>query len=309
MMVRTNVRPTISIVTPSYNQGRFLTQTIESVLNQSGQGVSYDLEYFVVDGGSTDESKNVIAKYASQLTWSCSEPDAGQTDAINKGFQHATGDILAYINSDDYYLPGAFEAVVKTFAKHPSIDVIYGQCQYVTESGELLRLHQGRVNSLTDMLDLWNVWRSRDGRKHLVQPEVFWRRSLWDQIGSFDQGRSHTMDFDFWLRAFAADAQFLSIEVPLAAFRKHANQKTALRDKTTRELLEIVQVYLNRVDLRVSKSDRNRLKALAELESAVLDSRNLTDGHRRRRFVQIAAKSPRLLLTKPFWRYLRKAGD
>ena len=124
----------ISIVTPSYNQDRYIEETIRSVLLQDYP----QIEYTIVDGGSTDNTVSIIRKYEDQLSWWVSEKDQGQTDAINKGFARAKGDILAWINSDDTYEPGVFTAAVKYFREHPNVGMIYGDCNYINESGSVI---------------------------------------------------------------------------------------------------------------------------------------------------------------------------
>src|SRR5437667_5688340 len=131
--------PRISIVTPSYNQGKYLEQTIRSVLDQGYP----NLEYIICDGGSTDISVEIVKKYSDRLAWWCSEKDRGQSDAINKGWRRATGDILAYLNSDDVLLPGAIERVVRAFQQTPSAGVVYGDWTCLDEHGSELGRGQG----------------------------------------------------------------------------------------------------------------------------------------------------------------------
>ena len=126
--------PKISIITPSYNQGQFLEQTILSILSQDYP----NLEYIIMDGGSSDNSVEIIRKHEDNLTYWVSEPDKGQSDAINKGFQRATGDILTWLNSDDYYLPGTLHTVAEYFTQHPDVECIYGDLQVVASNGDLL---------------------------------------------------------------------------------------------------------------------------------------------------------------------------
>ena len=135
----------VSIVTPSYNQSRFIEDTIRSVLSQDYP----QIEYMIVDGGSTDGSVEIIKRYEDQLAWWVSERDQGQTDAINKGFARATGDILAWLNSDDTYEPGAVSAAVKYLQEHPEVGMVYGDCNYIDENGERDRQIQVRTNHLS----------------------------------------------------------------------------------------------------------------------------------------------------------------
>ena len=162
--------PRITIITPSYNQGQFIEETIQSVLNQGYP----NLEYIIIDGGSTDQTVEIIKRYAAQIAYWVSEPDRGQTHAINKGLAQATGEILAYLNSDDYYLPGALHAVAKYFGCNPQVDLLHGCCRYVNEQGEPIGEQCGNIQSLAEILDLWGTWWKR---RQFVQPEVFWTRA------------------------------------------------------------------------------------------------------------------------------------
>jgi len=138
----------VSIITPSFNQAAFLERTIRSVLEQDYRNI----EYLVVDGGSTDGSLDIIHKYASRLTWWMSEKDNGQAEAINKGFDHAQGDIVAWLNSDDYYLPGTVSVVVKAFDRHPQASMIYGNLLAVDEFDRTINILKYRQLALGDLL-------------------------------------------------------------------------------------------------------------------------------------------------------------
>ena len=161
--------PTISIVTPAFNQGHTLNETIRSVISQDYPG----LEYAVVDGGSTDETKEVLAKFKSNLSYCVSEPDRGQADAIVKGFRHSHGEIMAYLNSDDILMPGALSFVGRYFATHPKIDVIYGHRIVVDENGAevgrwILPPHDAKAIRHFD---------------YVPQETLFWRRSIYEKVG------------------------------------------------------------------------------------------------------------------------------
>src|SRR4030095_6506219 len=127
-------RPLVSIITPSFNQARYIEATIQSVLSQDYPRI----EYLIVDGGSTDETVEIIKKYEGRLAWSVSEQDQGQTDAINKGFGHTNGQILAWLNSDDTYEPGAVSAAVKYLLDHPDVGMVYGDCNFINEDGRVI---------------------------------------------------------------------------------------------------------------------------------------------------------------------------
>jgi len=150
----------ISIFTPSYNQAHFLEKTIQSVLSQDYPHI----EYLIVDGGSTDDTVNIIKKYEDKLSWWTSEKDGGQTDAINKGLARAKGDIFAWINSDEIYEPGALTAAVKYLQEHPEVGMVYGDCNYINESGRLI----GRFNAFQT-----NYRLLRQGHTRIPQQTMF----------------------------------------------------------------------------------------------------------------------------------------
>lgn len=180
------MKPTVSIVTPSYNQARYLEAALQSVLGQDYQ----PLEYLVVDGGSTDGSQAVIERYASRLAWWVSEPDQGQADAINKGFKRATGEIVGWLNSDDLYLPGAVSAAVEIFEKHPEVGLVYGDAVSATGEGKLLN---ELLADSWDVLDLLQF-------KILCQPAVFIRRSALEEVGFLDPSYHFFLDHQLWIR-------------------------------------------------------------------------------------------------------------
>lgn len=202
----------VSIVTPSYGQGRFIRATIDSVLSQQGA----QIEYFVMDGGSKDETVDVLKSYGDRLHW-VSEGDKGQTDAINKGMRLATGDIVAYLNSDDVYQPGAIAKVVEIFERHPEVDFVYGDFHAINEDGGLID------KVLTIPFDpeilLYDA-------NFICQPASFYRRSLLDKIGLFDDSLRFLMDYEFFLRAAKRGVRFQMIPQALASIRFHGACKT-----------------------------------------------------------------------------------
>lgn len=208
----TNTLPLISIITPSYNQARYLEETIVSVLSQNYP----NLEYIIIDGGSTDGSVEIIKKYESHLKYWVSEKDKGQSHAINKGFNKANGDILAWINSDDYYLPDAFNTMATASIKFPNSLWFYAGTYWLSNN------NQSYVGGIEDPeIASWYL-------KCLVsQPGVFWRRKIWDQVGSLvDENMHFSFDYDLWLKFAAFQPIPQIITEPIAVFRLHEESKT-----------------------------------------------------------------------------------
>ena len=203
-----------SVVTPSYNQGEFIRWTIDSVLRQNYSNI----EYLVIDGASTDETVGILKSYSDpRLGW-LSEPDAGQTDAINKGLRKASGDILAYLNSDDTYLPGTLAFVADFFVRNPDVDVLYGHCVSLDASNQQIypSMPASPFNLQDALKKRWHIW----------QPAVFWRRSVTETIGLFDDSLYFAMDTDYWMRMLAAGYIPQLVDRELAGFRFHDESKT-----------------------------------------------------------------------------------
>lgn len=209
----------ISIVTPSFNQAQFISQTLESVLSQDYP----QLEYLVIDGGSTDGTVEILRQQTDpRLRWK-SEPDNGQSDAINRGMQAAQGDILAYLNSDDVLLQGTLSFVADYFETHPDIDLLCG-CVYTIDERGYRIPPELRVKPLT-----W--WDILTMRMVLPQQGVFWRRRVMKQIGWFDESLHYRMDYDYWIRARLADLKFGTTWRFLAEYRVHDISKSIRQDE------------------------------------------------------------------------------
>ncbi|MBA2381790.1 MAG: glycosyltransferase [Chloroflexi bacterium] len=217
--------PLISVVTPSFNQASFLDRTIRSVLDQDYP----QIEYFVLDGGSSDGSPEIIKSYEARLASWRSEPDGGQASAINEGWARSTGSILGWINSDDYYLPGTLAYVAAIFANRPDASLVYGRCEVVNDRGD----HQGYIGHEYERLGMLH------GVQAMPQPSTFVRRSLYEEVGPIDESLFYSMDFDFFLRA-AARTSPVFVRRPLAAFTVHSEAKTtAGRARSRKETFEV----------------------------------------------------------------------
>ena len=204
----------VTIVTPSYNQAAYLEQTLTSVLEQDYPR----LEYLVVDGASTDGSVEIIKKYADKLTWWVSEKDSGQAEAINKGLSLAKGDILAWLNSDDYYLPGAISAAVKVFQDNPDVVLIYGNMLAVDERGQTTNLLSYSQLTLEDLLCF----------QIIGQPAVFFRREAFEGAGQLNTTYHCFLDHHLWLR-IALQGRILHVDETWAAARYHSQAKNRAR--------------------------------------------------------------------------------
>jgi glycosyltransferase involved in cell wall biosynthesis len=233
-----SVWPRISIVTPSLNQAKYIEETIRSVLLQNYP----NLEFIVIDGGSDDITLQVLRKYEGFIDYFVSEPDKGQADALNKGMRRATGEILAFINSDDFYLPGAFATVAQQFNDATGVDLIYGGCRLVDQNSLEFIEHFGDISRLDEVLDFWNVWCAN---REIVQPEAFWRRSVFEKTGAFNARFQTLFAYDYWCRMLIAGATFRRFDEALACFRFHPAQKSRRRESNAGgEWLDMVAPWL-----------------------------------------------------------------
>ena len=224
----------LTIITPSLNQGAFLERTLLSVLDQGYEPI----EYFVVDGGSTDGSVDILRRYDDRLTWWVSEPDRGQTDAINKALRRATGDVIAYINSDDYYLPGAFAAATEALRVNPGARWVVGRCAFIySHSGERVvwTPEQPKRMRSTWVLAPWGV----------PQASTFWRREVFDELGLFREDMHYTFDTEFGLRLALNGHLPLTIEPELAVRFLHDDAKSADRSRWQAEEARFPALFAN----------------------------------------------------------------
>ena len=240
----------ITIITPSYNQGEYLEDTLLSVLSQQYA----NLEYIVMDGGSTDNSADLIRKYESQLKFWESVKDKGQSDAINKGLKMASGDVVAYLNSDDLYVPGTFNYVNKFFNENPDVDVLIGKTEFVDENGL-------PTKGFADLFDKELNDQSMYAGCYIPQPSVFIKRKVIDQQGLFDQTLHYCFDYEYWLRIYNAGFKFKQVSQKLSLFRLQPSSKTNTAytsGKFDAEFLRIFKHYYGKV------SESGKRKTLIE---------------------------------------------
>ena len=211
-----NTKPLVSIVTPSYNQVQFLEKTIQAVLGQEYK----NLEYIIVDGGSDDGSQELIRSYEGNLAAWLSEPDSGQSEAINKGFDLANGEILAWLNSDDLYYPWAVKEAVEALLSDAGVGMVYGDTDLIDENGEVI----GKFNAQQT-----SYQRLMRGGVYIPQPAAFWRAELYQKVGPLDPSFYFAMDYDLWVR-FAKNTQIRYIPKLWASFRLHGQGKTTISD-------------------------------------------------------------------------------
>ena len=209
-------RPLVSIITPSYNQAQFLEKTIQSVLRQDYPNI----EYIIIDGASNDRSVEIIQRYTNQLVYWVSEEDAGQTDAINKGFARAQGEILAWINSDDTYLPDAVSGAVDFLNANPDAGMVYGDANLIDETGEVIGKFPARQTDYK---------RLRRGYVHIPQQAAFFRAELWRQVGPLDPTFYFAMDYDLWVRISRVAPIYYHPHL-WANFRLHGSGKSVAED-------------------------------------------------------------------------------
>ncbi len=209
-------QPKVSIITPSFNQGRFLEASIRSVLEQDYP----EIEYIIVDGGSKDNSVEIIKKYEDRLAWWVSQKDKGHADALNKGFARATGEILAWLNSDDIYFPNAISEAVSILKSHPEVGMVYGDADLIDDSGATVGRFASKQTNYRQMLR---------GSVHIPQATTFLRADLWRQVGPLDLSLFFSFDYDLWVR-LAKVSQLLYVPQRWANFRIHSEGKTIIND-------------------------------------------------------------------------------
>lgn len=224
-----NTLPSISIVTPTFNQGEFIEKTMLSVLTQGYP----NLQYVIMDGGSNDNTLAIIKKYADRLFYWESGPDKGQADAINRGFAQVDAEVMGWLNSDDILFPGALHLIGKIFADYPEIQWVTGWACNVDAQGAIIALRP-RAGKLRTLLRAG--WYHGRGLGFIRQESTFWRRGLWKEAGSYvDIDRFYSMDYELWKR-FAQHSGLVIVDTILAAYREQPTQKTSKIDEYYQEI-------------------------------------------------------------------------
>lgn len=238
----------ITVITPSYNQAQYLEQTILSVIGQEYP----NLEYIIMDGGSTDNSVDIIKKHEHHLTYWQSQKDNGQGAAINAGFAMATGDILCWLNSDDMFMPGALLKIAKLFSNINKPTILFGNCLHFNEhnsrtrGSDVVKSHKELKLELCD---------------YIIQPSTFWNRSAWEQTGKINELFHYTFDWEWFIRAKKLGVTFSPINDYLSLYRIHEAHKSGSGgDKRNLELAEIYRMYsgekLKKAFIRFKKYDK-----------------------------------------------------
>ena len=282
-------QPKISIVTPSYNQAEYIEQTILSVLDQN-----YDnLDYIIIDGGSTDDSQSIIRRYEDRLSYWVSEPDRGQPHALNKGFSRATGEFVAYLNSDDLYLPGAFAAVIEYFQKHPESNWICGDTLMFGDPSKEDEVIKAIVPRSAAQALSWAY--------KAPQPAMFWRREL--LADGFQENWRYCFDHELYVRLLLKGFVCDHLPVTLAAYRLHQTSKTVAEGHLfDREFDEIAEMY----EPQLRGAGRRWCTATRHLRQSWHASESGRKSEAARNLMRALLVHPESIAGKNFWGCLRR---
>ena len=244
----------ITIITPTYNQAPFIERTIQSILNQNYTA----LEYIIMDGGSTDGTIDILKKYSDRIVWK-SEKDKGQSDAINKGLRIATGEIVAFLNSDDTYEPETLTKVSRFFSKNPDIKWVYGKCKIIDINDKEIRWP---ITLYKNFLLKKYKYSRLLAENFVSQPATFWKKEVHNEIGYFNENEHYCMDYEFWLRLGARYPAGV-IDSYLANFRFYTSSKSGgVNSKQFKDELRIAKKYSNGLRIPILLHNLNYYKII-----------------------------------------------
>ena len=247
--------PKITIVTPVFNQVRYLEETIQSILSQGYP----NLEYIIIDGGSTDGTVDIIKKYESNIAYWVSEPDSGMYDALQKGFDHSTGEIMGWINADDLFFPNAFFAIAKVFLEHPNVNWITSHHAAINEDGWFVHTRPSTTYCKYDFYLPTKPWH----RDEIGQESTLWRRSLWVQAGSkMNTSMKLAGDYELWLRFFQYDSLYV-VHSLFGIFRVRKGQLSSDIERYWEEADKVTQEFpLSKEEQKIINTYMRRLKVM-----------------------------------------------
>lgn len=287
--------PLVSIITPSYNCGAYIRYTIKSVLNQSYT----NLEHIIIDGGSNDNTVDILKEY-NELIW-ISEKDQGQSDAINKGFKKARGEIIGWLNSDDTYNPSAVEGAVKCFIDNPNIDLVYTDVNIINERGEIIGISKGDDFDLQRILTFNMV----------KQPSLFMRRKVTDDLSGLNEGLHYVMDQEFWLRAGVSNFKFCYLKNAIFAnFRLIKGTKSFESALSfNKEWQKIVEEYIDHPSLGfIDSSNKEKIISVSIARIYIANMVSALESKNRflvfSNFYKSVKISPVLLTNLGMWKFL-----
>jgi glycosyltransferase involved in cell wall biosynthesis len=241
--------PLVTVVTPSLNQGQFIEETIRSIHSQDYPAI----EHLVIDGGSTDNTLDILRQNEDRLSW-ISESDDGQSDAINKGWRRAQGDILSFINSDDTYLPGGISTAVEFLVDNPEVDIVYGDLLYIDEQGGTTQHVKLREFDLISFITVGC---------YVTNQSAFMRREVFERVGEMDVNLHMTMDYDYWVRCAQANCKIAYLPKPIGTWRFHSEAKSTSLSLLSRSKVERKAVLDRFFERLGPQSEYNRLKRKA----------------------------------------------